>query len=238
MSGLSVSVIPSKMQANALDSAQHASARSTLPALILCGPQTPLSVSKDFAYLQKVLSGRSIAQSIASAVDKLPDVFQRLALHDARLQRLPGTSVLGSLRQWLNTGQLGDQTSPLPNILALPLTVLLQVAQYVWHLDRLGFRTSHEGVLERLREHGVQGFCIGFLTAAAISGSSDDHELAQMTIQSLRLAVCIGAYIDLDLSITDSPPTVGGLSVRWKAGEHSKEGIAQILELWPNVSRG
>ena len=174
-------------------------------------------------------------ESLTDVVDGLPDIFHQLASKDSGLNQIPGTDLLGLLQSWLVSGQLQAPAEVLPNIISLPLTVLLQTAQFLRHLNDIGQGSSYESLLQRLQQHGVQGFCAGLLTAAAIAFSGNDQELAATAGVSLRLAMCIGAYVDRNSAYADTPDPACAYSVRWREGSTRKE-VEKVLKEYPRVS--
>ncbi|KAK5995383.1 Non-reducing polyketide synthase andM [Cladobotryum mycophilum] len=62
----------------------------------------------------------------------------------------------------------------------------------------------------------AQGFCIGFLTAAAFACSSNWEEFAKYVPNAIRLAACIGLVIDAE-DVAQAPrDRATALSLRWK----------------------
>ncbi|CAD6445408.1 396a7191-6a6b-451c-91a5-509a146bbc9c [Sclerotinia trifoliorum] len=96
-------------------------------------------------------------------------------------------------------------------------------------MDNTDSRSDYNHTLRSLQKYGVQGFCTGFLTAAAIDLSENEEQLAVNTATSLRLAMCIGAYIDQNVISVDSLSPVSTLPVRWKQGQFSKAQVKKIL---------
>ena len=209
---------------------------ATPPSLILCGPQAQLPSSDDAKHLHQVLSSRGMTQRLSATVDNLPTIFQQLADKDNDLNRVPGVDALGYLQQWLESGQLPSPSEVLPNVVALPLTVILQIAQFLQYLDRIAVDSSYQSLLDSVQQHGVQGFCAGFLTAAAIAFSENDEELAKTAAVSLRLATCVGAYIDRNGLYANPPNPACAFSVRWKSEDHTKEKVISELKRFPKVS--
>ncbi|KAJ6442759.1 Polyketide synthase [Purpureocillium lavendulum] len=89
---------------------------------------------------------------------------------------------LGNFLQGNNSETPAPSSGTSCNLLLAPLTVISQIADYI-RLERQG---------------RVQGFCVGFLAAAAVACASNEEELARGTATAARLALCIGGVIDLD----------------------------------------
>ncbi|KAL3490078.1 hypothetical protein BJX62DRAFT_226168 [Aspergillus germanicus] len=116
----------------------------------------------------------------------------------------------------------------LPNVLLAPLTVMIHIAQYSQYLDRLSrdlglmgagadaeadahvyireaFATAaHAHTLDTSTASQFQGLCIGTLSATAMQSSTTRAELGQNAAAAVRLAMCIGAYIDAERGLVMS----------------------------------
>ena len=123
----------------------------------------------------------------------------------------------------------------IPNLLFLsqavlaPLTILSQTVNLI-------------GLTEDEKEHDgcftyqdAQGFCIGFLSAAALASSSNRAEFEQNASNAVRLAFLLGTVIDAEnLSHAPADRAVA-VSARWKT--HSdRTYLDTSLDLCPNVS--
>ncbi|KAL2860079.1 hypothetical protein BJX68DRAFT_275511 [Aspergillus pseudodeflectus] len=108
----------------------------------------------------------------------------------------------------------------LPNVLLAPLTVIIHIAQYSHYLDGLNLDLGLSGASPDPDAHvyiregfaaacpvhppetGIgtasqfQGLCIGMLSAAVMESSATRTELGKNAAAAVRLAVCIGGYID------------------------------------------
>jgi hypothetical protein len=86
------------------------------------------------------------------------------------------------------------------------MTVIIHLVQYLNYLDRSN--CTHAQVLVHTRlGGGVQGFCVGLLSAIAVASSRNEHDVVRMGAVALQLATCIGTYIDWDDAVQD---TAGG----------------------------
>lgn len=204
------------------------------PHLILCGPQNNSFSQEQLLNLHHVLaSHHTIYTSLELAVDCVPSLLERVRRTDPTLILGQSTVINGPLIQWLSSGRLNERSDTLSNTASLPLTVCLQIAQYLQSLKSKGVSSNdYRHVLQDLQQHGAQGFCAGFLTAAAIAFSENEKQLAENVATSVRLAACIGAYVD-DNSAS-GPATV--LSARWKQGGSSLSELNSVLNHYPGVS--
>ncbi|KAL9080229.1 MAG: hypothetical protein Q9157_000951 [Trypethelium eluteriae] len=211
------------------------SAESRPPLLILCGPQAQLPPPGDVRRIHQVLVRDGMAERLLPTVKDFPNVFQRLASRDEKLSRVPGLDKLDCLRHWLDSGDLGISTETLPSIIALPLTAILQIGQFLQYLHEDGGDTWYQSVLEGGRHYDVQGFCAGFLTAAAIAFSGSTQDLGDMVAISIRLAMCIGAYVDCDSMYADPPDLACTLSVRWSKEDLTRDDVDTISNRYPGT---
>ena len=110
-----------------------------------------------------------------------------------------------------------------------PLTILSQIVNLVGPTEN---NKEHDGCF---KYQAAQGFCIGFLSAAALASSNDRAELEQNASNAVRLAFYVGAIIDAeDLSHAPADRAVA-VSARWKT--HSDRAYLETsLNLFPNVS--
>lgn len=155
---------------------------------------------------------------------------------DPSLTSVPGAEYLGDLQRWIvDGGNFPHHVSSTPNTYALPVTVLLQITQYVVYLDRLGIKDPHRRVLKELQAGGIQGFCTGFLSAIAVSGSETEAHIATAAAVSLRLAVCIGAYVDQDGGFDGKSNHTSCLSIRWRSSDANEKDVLHYLGAYPDV---
>ncbi|VUC28732.1 unnamed protein product [Clonostachys rosea] len=192
--------------------------RETLPSLLLFGPQTEFPTPQVLKQVRTELTSNKFLSTLVDAVDDLPQFWQELTRLDPDLQSVPGTKYLGLLRHWVREGKplFLDETH-LPNHFVLPVTILLQITQYTQYLSRVGAE-SHSKVLESVKAGGIQGFCVGFLSAIAVASSRTEGDLGTAVASAIRLAVGIGAYVDRDGAYSSQPTEYKAIAIRWKEG--------------------
>ncbi len=207
-----------------------------LPALLVFGPQSEFPSAKAFQDLRQELTSSPRLSALLKAIDSLPQYWQSLVDFDPNLGRIPGGDYLGQLQQWVRDGgPFPHFESNPPNHYALAVTVLLQICQYSRYLDKLG-KDSHRKVLESVKTGGVQGFCVGFLSAVAVATSESEADLGASTAIALRLAVSIGAYVDRDGAYAPVATDYLAVAVRWKEGSaEDKSSIAEIVRSLPQA---
>lgn len=203
--------------------------------LFLFGPQARLPPAEPLEELLKVLSNHNtLQQKLLWAIDGLPTLFKKLQAFDSSLHVVPAVESLTLLSKWLTSGHLTGFTQDLPNVVCLPLTVLLQTALYIQHLDQK-YDGDISQTIQPLQQHGVQGFCIGFLTATTIAFSGNEEQLCEHVTTSINLAMCLGAYIDQNAVYAQPSNPACVFSVRWKSGDVSIGQVEEILGQHPNV---
>ena len=200
--------------------------------LIVFGPQT-LCPSKTFlAEIRKYLLLEPRLGNFLDALKNLPNLWDRLVRHDQALQLVPGRQTLERLADWIQHGELPDGSIVDSNLFGMPLTIIVQIVQYFHYLDG---NVSHAELLEELSAAGIQGFCLGLLSAVAVGCAKKEAEVRTQAGVALRLAACIGAYIDLHrIYAPDSFDTIS-LALRWKSST-SHSVLLDTLHSYPEVT--
>ena len=202
------------------------------PFLIVCGPQAGWPTYQELFNVKAFLLSEPRLRPFLTAIRELPKLWSSLTATVPELETTKGSELLDLLAQWILDKDCFQRDHNPPNILSTPLTVIVQVVQYFQYLRSLG--STHADMLDSVRSAGIQGFCTGFLTATALACSEDEAEVNGLGAVALRLAVCVGACVDLDGRSADPPIVTGCLGVRWKA-ERGREDVDQILKQYPDV---
>ncbi|KAL3462245.1 hypothetical protein BJX64DRAFT_288576 [Aspergillus heterothallicus] len=171
------------------------------PAALVFGPQTTLPSPELVSALRAALLLNPRLYRLREFIESLPAVWPLLLSKDSALQQVCGARALEQLSRWLSYGEFpaAREISELPSAFVTPFTVILHIVQYLSYTDLKHGGPQHEDVLSSVKgQGGVQGFCSGLLTAVAVATSPDLETLLQRAQVVLRLAVGIGAYIDLD----------------------------------------
>ena len=209
---------------------------AVIPSLLVFGPQTELPSQEVLAELRQELIKNPQLSSLQDAVKNLPRFWQSLIDFDPSLSHVSGVKYLDDLQRWIvNGGSFPHHLDNNPNVYALPVTLILQVTQYVRYLNRLEKQDPHRLVLEGLQAGGIQGFCVGFLSAIAVASSEREADIAVVAAVSLRLAVCIGAYVDQDGSFAEQPNHTACVAVRWKSDNVNKKEVVDLIRTYPDV---
>ena len=199
----------------------------SLPALVVCGPQTSLPSTQYLTRAQQTLAGNPRLAGFVDAINDLPRTWSTLIKTDERLQAVSGRETIEALQQFVERGRFPKTPEASNNTLFSSLTVIFEIAEYFNFLES---DNSHAEVLKTAGSAGIQGFCTGFLTAAALACSKDDDEIIRNASVALRLAFAVGAFVDL----TATSEEVACLTARWRDnnGEHH---VAEVLKHYPAV---
>ena len=203
------------------------------PSLIVFGPQAGWPTRQELFHLKAFLLSEPLLQPFLAAIRELPNLWPSLTATVPELLMSNGFELLGIITQWIHDEDYFQRDANPPNIVSTPLTVIIHIVQYFQYLRSLG--STHANMLDSVRSGGIQGFCTGFLAATALSCSKDEEEINVFGAVALRLAVCIGACVDLDSRFAESSNLTECVTVRWKA-EMGKQDVDNILNNYPDVS--
>lgn len=129
---------------------------------------------------------------------------------------------LGTLAAFARGEAIPDPQCLKSNVLLAPLTLVSQV------LDWLHIMPSEDFI--------VQGFCIGFLSAAVVSSSrnKDRSEFERSVANSIRLAACIVLLIDAEDATHATSDRATAVSVRCQSPS-DRALLETTLDLFPQV---
>lgn len=207
-----------------------------LPSLLIFGPHTKPPSGETLEDLRQELNSTARLSALKHAVSDLPRFWNSLVDFDPELRRIPGCSYLGQLGHWLrHGGSFPHIQGDAPNHYGLAVTVLLQISQYSRYLDHLG-NGSHTRVLKNVESGGITGFCSGFLSTIAVASAETEADLGSAAGVALRLAVCIGAYVDQDSIYSQKPEKYSCVAIRWKkTNSGGRAEVATMIRSFPNV---
>lgn len=199
------------------------------PSIFLCGPQTSTVPPQEyFVQLRKDIRQKSTLETIEVAVAELPTIWAVLVKEHPALSELPGAVLLRDLKEWI-TGEsdsLGNSKCLISNMHLGPLTVVVQLMEYLNYLTRS--EVDHREMVSSVAHGGFQGLCTGFLTASALSCSRDTAEIGKQATVALRLALCLGAMVDLDNQCGVSPARLISMTTRWTSATDRSKVMAII----------
>ena len=197
------------------------------PALVVCGPQTSLSSTQYLTRVQQSLTGNPKLAGFVDAINDLPRLWNALVKTDDRLQAASGRETIEALQQFVQGGRFPKTPEASNNTLFSSLTVIFEITEY---FNFLASDKSHAEVLQTAASAGIQGFCTGFLVAAALACSKDEDEIVRNASVALRLAFAVGAFVDLDATAGE----VACLTARWREN-NDEHRVAEVLKDYPAV---
>lgn len=209
--------------------------RALRTSLLLFGPQRLRVSPKDLTKLRSIITNTPDLAFLGERVRELESLWPTIVETYPPLHMVHGEDTLRSLHQFLEGGVLPSlEQNPASNIMLDVLTVLSHAVEF-WDLattkiqNDLFPRVSAEPSIQL---HNIQGFCIGFLTAAAVSSSKTKADFETHVAVALRLAVCVGALVELNNATSDRAASV---SVSWSSEAKYQE-FTKILENYQDVS--
>ena len=208
----------------------------SLPSLIAFGALAPWPAPDRLNQLRDALRHQQSLEPIARAIQELPALWKALTDQDPSLKNLAGGEAAADhLAQWIvgmDTSQMVDKKR---NITRMPMSTLMQISDYINYLGQADNSLNHGTILKSVAAGGgIQGFCIGLLSALAVASGKSVEEVGNYGADSVRLAFCVGAYIDLDYGKGESSKA-STFAVRWKTPT-TLENIQRWLTKYPEVS--
>lgn len=209
----------------------------TLPSLIAFGAIAPWPGPDRLNQLRNVLHHHESLRPVVKAIQELPLVWKALSEQDPWLRSIAGEAAAAQLAQWTTGTGAMQNLEDRGNSTRMSLTIMTQIAQYAGYLHQHEEPLDHISVIESVRAGGgVQGFCLGLLSALAVASGKTEDDVGRFAANSVQLAFCVGAYVDLDRYHNGGDTQVSNLAVRWKAPT-SLEDMQSLLSRHREVSR-
>ncbi|TAQ85363.1 hypothetical protein B7494_g6312 [Chlorociboria aeruginascens] len=175
-----------------------------LPSLLVFGPQINRPSSQYLSALREYLLQEQSLSSFVEAIRDLRNQWQVLLNSNPELIGVVGATAIDEILEWLDHGK-SCWTSNVPSaVFTTPFTVIVHITQYFQFLSLQDPLVNHEQLIENLKLGGIQGFCTGWLSAVALACSANEQELVTLAGVALRLALGIGAYVDLYSDTSDA----------------------------------
>ena len=207
-----------------------------LPSLIAFGAIAPWPASDRLDQLRDALQHQKCLKPIVNAFQELPLLWRALSNQDPSLNSIAGEAAANHLAQWITGTSVALVVEDIGNITRMPFTTMAQIADYVSYLRQWDNPLGHESVMKSVATGGgIQGFCIGLLSALAVASGKTEDEVGKFAADSVRLAFCVGAYVDLDRHHNGGESKALTLAVRWKSPT-MLEDIQRLLSKHPDVS--
>ncbi|KAL4868707.1 hypothetical protein BDV12DRAFT_197052 [Aspergillus spectabilis] len=199
--------------------------------LLLLGPQQSTIHAEGLTKLASTILSTPDLEFLLEALNDLKNLWTDITDTCPELTPISGQESLIQLGRFFSgrSDAVDLIQAPARSIVLNVITIISQVLD-LWRRATTDLRLhsipTGEGVKVSARVKDVQGFCIGSLTAAAIASSGTQKALQRNITVALRLAVCVGALIELD-TIVASPAV--SVSVGWKS-EAEYEDFKRILD--------
>ncbi|KAK0723563.1 hypothetical protein B0T26DRAFT_263600 [Lasiosphaeria miniovina] len=210
-------------------------------ALVVVGPKRSRFTPKALSELRSAITRSPDLGFLHEAITGLESLWPAIVVAHPALKQVDGKQSLHSLGQFLKTGELDTLTqtgSRHDNILLDVVTVLSQIVDF-W---RLATTKIQNGIFTPLKSddagrhhlYNIQGFCLGFLAAAAVASAKNKAEFETNAAAALRIAVCTGALVEADVvELGKSGAKPASLSVGWSS-QSDYEGLGDVLKSYPN----
>lgn len=207
----------------------------SLPYLLVFGSQTTWPSKQYLNQLRAFLLLEPRLSTFLSAIRQLPTLWQTLLEFDPRLERVPGPSSLDALQRWIEKGESFSASEEPLNVLITPFTIIVHLIHYLHYLSSNDAKVTHATLLDSTQVGGIQGCCTGLLSAIAVACSKCEDDVVKHAATALRLAMCIGAYVDLEGAFASPPNRTTCLVVRWK-WETGRGALLETLQSYREVS--
>ena len=209
----------------------------SVPSIALFGPQVTDWTDASLRTVQHRLREDPNLRFLAHSLEQLPTLWPTLQNH---LDTFDSASFEG-LRQLSEfaAGKAPLDSTKLENVHFAPLTVVSHVVELVRRAKtESGAQQSASSPSLDLYIpdfQAVQGFCIGFLGAIALSSSSDWSAFEENIARAVRLAACLGAVIDAEDRTKAADSRATSISARWRT-DSERTFLEATLDSFPEVS--
>lgn len=192
-------------------------------------PQSSPPSTTHLAYVRARLCEDPCFKSLRDAVVQLPETWQALASLGQDIS-LPDAAIraLHSFPRWIENGESDVLERDMSGIVSLPLLTIVHIVQYLCYLEAMGL--THSEFLHSVELGGVQGYCIGLLSAVIVASSKNEQEVVQHAVTGIRLALGIGAFGDLSQVWSTSGSNTLQSSLR------KPDDVDEMLRKFPAVS--
>jgi hypothetical protein len=204
------------------------------PGLIAFGAISQRPASDRLDEIRTVLQQQPSLASTCHTLQGLKSLWKTLVNQDPCLESVNGLVTATQLSEWITGTISSKELQDNGQLTQMPLATLAHISQYVAYLRQR--EESHEAIIESVAlEGGVQGFCIGLLSTLAVASAETEHDLGSLAATSVRLAFCVGAYVDLDCRRRGQHSQTTTLAVRWKAPT-TLEDVENLVDKYSDVS--
>lgn len=196
-------------------------------ACLLFGPQCE-RLNHSVAYIRAAITDDPKLLFLAKVIDELPEVWPRIEESYQPLAQINGLEQLEGLRDLFSGKRSSNSQSDMTatNLLLTPVTVVQQLVEFYKLKSKAHHPVLYSSSQNEFRIVNAQGFCVGMLAAITVSCSRDKVSFEEVASNAIRLAVCVGALVDLDQKAGDAYQAI---VVRWKS-QTELERLRQLLK--------
>ncbi|KAF3390904.1 Iterative polyketide synthase afoE [Talaromyces pinophilus] len=193
--------------------------------LLVFGPQALSANANDFRALQSTVKQQTW---IAATIKDLPNIWDDFVKAFPKYNVVPGEALLQNLIKWAETGDIDfGAINRLTNIILSPLVIITHITEYLKYLDTGAQKPNQASATETL------GFCMGFLSALAVSVSKQSEDIERYGSTAIRLAMLIGGIVDAQDALDIQGPSKS-LATAWNSPQAAEE-LKQILGCFPEA---
>ncbi|KUI58292.1 Conidial yellow pigment biosynthesis polyketide synthase [Cytospora mali] len=189
----------------------------------LFGPQITHWTAESLSDIQTALLHDTDVGFLRQTLLEIPSLWNLLEGEFKVENGFSGPDQLRGLQQFAE-GTLPLNPQKLSNTQLAPLSVISQTLEFIRNVpkrDLMGFQAA-------------QGFCIGFLSAAALSSATDRGKFEANICNAVRLAACIGYIVDSHEASIEEEDRANAISIRWKT-RADKAQVQSCLGLFPQA---
>ena len=186
--------------------------------------------------LRSTLLGTPSYLWMIDTILELPRVWDTVSEALPELNYSYVKKLLQRFSDWLRTGEFPEETFPLQNTVLTPLTVIAHLTQYLKFLELCqpeSWQRDNFPLYTRYKTETL-GLCTGLLSSAAVSSSANHAQLRRYGAVAVRLAMVIGALVDIEDTETDPDGKWKSFSISWTSAEVKSE-LNRLLEEYPEV---
>jgi hypothetical protein len=204
---------------------------------LLFGPQWMNVTQSDLSDLRSTIAVTPDLRFLEDTIRELKSLWPTILQAYPALKAVPGDKHIGHLGDFIGGGSLPDVKQP-GNVLSDTLTVISHIIEF-WRLrtkvHNVVFPMSSVLPAVESQLGDAQGFCIGFLTAAAVAGSRNKADFEKYASAAVRIAVCVGAAVELEATTADPEDQATSVAVGWKSDKQYND-FKKILDSCRSVS--
>lgn len=201
--------------------------------VLVFGPQALSYDAAAFNTLQSAVMQMGSNEWILDTIADLPQCWEAFVTQFPKFRVVKHARMLNDLKEWFKTGKLEHRLRHLPNIILSPLVVITQITEYMKYLNVDSPESKQQWHHPEESTTEILGFCMGFLSALAVSVSKDRQQIETYGAMIIRLAMLIGGIVDARDDLDSQGPSKS-FSTAWSSSEAAEE-MKRILKRFPEV---